>query len=144
MSQIICMHRRCSCGVFFCFSVLCHNRGYEVGSAAVAQRSVAWPPLPCPGAFFGRSLFRAVYLPQRRNTLEQITGFVRGVYFALKRRGLKMRQALRKKLSLVLPHKGKNKGKFFMVADLRKMQDNQWVSEIRIDKSGFISVIGAP
>ena len=55
-----------------------------------------------------------------------------------------MRQALRKKLSLVLPHKGKNKGKYIMVADLRKMQDNQWVSEIRIDKSGFISVIGAP
>ena len=25
-----------------------------------------------------------------------------------------------------------------MVADLRKMQENQWVSEIRIDKSRFV------
>ena len=24
-----------------------------------------------------------------------------------------------------------------MVADLREMQENQWVSEIRIDKKGF-------
>ena len=29
-----------------------------------------------------------------------------------------------------------------MVADLRKTQENQWVSEIRIDKSGFVVKIG--
>ena len=28
----------------------------------------------------------------------------------------------------------------FMVADLRKMQENQWVSEIRIDKQGFVEI----
>ena len=28
-----------------------------------------------------------------------------------------------------------------MVADLRKMQENQWVSEIRIDKSRFVEII---
>ena len=28
-----------------------------------------------------------------------------------------------------------------MVADLREMQENQWVSEIRIDKSRFIEII---
>jgi len=27
-----------------------------------------------------------------------------------------------------------------MVADLRKMQENQWVSEIRIDKFRFIDI----
>ena len=30
-----------------------------------------------------------------------------------------------------------------MVADLREMQDNQWVSEIRIDKFGFDEVFYA-
>ncbi len=28
-----------------------------------------------------------------------------------------------------------------MVADLREMQENQWFSEIRIDKSRFIGLI---
>ena len=28
-----------------------------------------------------------------------------------------------------------------MVADLREMQENQWVSEIRIDKSGFVVLL---
>jgi len=48
-----------------------------------------------------------------------------------------------KKVSLVLPHKGKKQGKteFFMVADLRKMQENQWISEDRIDKSRFVDVL---
>ena len=37
--------------------------------------------------------------------------FVQGVYFALRRRGLDAQEASRKNVSLVLPHKGKNKGK---------------------------------
>ena len=28
-----------------------------------------------------------------------------------------------------------------MAADLREMQENQWVSEIRIDKSRFVEII---
>ena len=28
-----------------------------------------------------------------------------------------------------------------MVADLREMQENQWVSEIQIDKSGFMRTL---
>ena len=28
-----------------------------------------------------------------------------------------------------------------MVADLREMQENQWVSEIQIDKSGFVEFV---
>lgn len=43
--------------------------------------------------------------------LVQIVRSVRGVYFALKRRGLDAQQALRKKLSLVFTQKGQNKGK---------------------------------
>ena len=35
------MHRRGSCGVFFCLSVLCHNRG---GTAVAGHCSGAWPP----------------------------------------------------------------------------------------------------
>ena len=31
-----------------------------------------------------------------------------------------------------------------MVADLREMQENQWVSEILIDKSEFVDYIGVP
>ena len=38
------MHRRGSCGVFFCLSVLCHNRGCEAVSAAAGHCSGAWPP----------------------------------------------------------------------------------------------------
>ncbi len=33
-----------SCGVFFCLSVLCHNRGCEGGSTAALRRSGAWLP----------------------------------------------------------------------------------------------------
>ena len=40
----LCMHRRGSCGVFFCLSVLCHNRGCEAVSAAAGHCSGAWPP----------------------------------------------------------------------------------------------------
>ena len=37
--------------------------------------------------------------------------------------------------------KGQKQGKteLFMVADLREMQENQWVSEIRIDKLEFVA-----
>ena len=40
----LCMHRRGSCGVFFCLSVLCHNRGCGGGSAVAVHRSCAWLP----------------------------------------------------------------------------------------------------
>ena len=39
------MHRRLSCGVFFCLSVLCHNRSCKAVSAAL-RHSGAWPPPP--------------------------------------------------------------------------------------------------
>ena len=57
---LLCIHHSGSCGVFFCFSVLCHNRGCEGGSAAALPRFAALLPPPYPGASFGHSLFRAV------------------------------------------------------------------------------------
>ena len=56
----LCMHRRTSCGVISCLSVLCHNHGCEVGSAAAVLRSGALLLPPYPGASFGYSLFQAV------------------------------------------------------------------------------------
>ena len=46
-----------------------------------------------------------------------------------------------KKLSLVFPHKGKNKGKrsFLWQQASGKCRENQWVSEIRIDKPEFVA-----
>jgi hypothetical protein len=51
-----------------------------------------------------------------------------------------MRQALRKKIPLVSDQQGQKQGKpeQFIVSDLREMQENQWVSEIRIDKQEFV------
>ena len=116
-----------SCGVIFYLSALCHSHSWVVSGFL--------PPPDVP------ALCRRLRSPEIMNEipLEQIAGFVRGVYFALKRRGLETRQAFRKKLSLVSDLYGQKQGKteHFMVADLRKMQENQWVSEIWRDKSEF-------
>ena len=51
-----------------------------------------------------------------------------------------------KVISSCFAPQGQKQGKteLFMAADLREMQENQWVSEIRIDKLEFICPIRMP
>ncbi len=65
---------------------------------------------------------------------------MQGVYFALRRRGLDAQEASRKNVSLVFSLHGQKQGKteLFTAADLRKTQENQGLSVIRMDKPEFV------
>ena len=61
---------------------------------------------------------------------------MQGVYFTLRRRGLDAQEASRNNVSLVFSLHGQKQGKteLFTAADLRKTQENQGLSVIRMDK----------
>ena len=93
----LCMHRRGSCGVFFCLSVLCHNHGCEGGSAATLRRPGAWPPPPYPDGHM-------------RNAPCITVRFVQGVYFALRRQDLNLKKLT---LSRFIRAKSSENGAFY-------------------------------
>ncbi len=55
----LCMNRRSLLRCILCLSVLCHNHGCGIVSAAAVRRSGVWPPPLYPGASFGCSPFQA-------------------------------------------------------------------------------------